>query len=204
MPDELQASTSADLATDFAVAGPPTDLAPPTSQRTGEYDCLRCGWTWDRHRHAPRPPASYHPRACPNCHSAYWDKPPKQAHAGRPAVNIAIDHVRRQADQTLSRQRSQLRRILFALGADAAWEVIRQHVPFADFLRPPEAMPILLAAPEPSSTGASSLVAQQPIQLHITVQSADAPRYPWQLAPQDSVSTVAALIPPPPSLREGQ
>lgn len=203
MPDELQASTSADLATDFEVAGPPTDLAPPTSQRTGEYDCLRCGWTWDRHRHAPRPPAAYHPRACPNCHSAYWDKPPKQAHAGRPAVNIAIDHVRRQADQTLSRQRSQLRRILFALGADSAWEVIRQHVPFADFLRPPEAMPVLLPM---TSNGPLPQPLAQPIQLNITVRSADASgvaRYPWQSATEDSAS-VAALIPPPPSLREGQ
>lgn len=33
-----------------------------------QYLCLRCDWKWTSSREEP-------PTVCPNCHSAYWDKP---------------------------------------------------------------------------------------------------------------------------------
>ena len=37
--------------------------------------CTRCNYTWDSYRSKSPRPKGWKPPNCPNCHSAYWDKP---------------------------------------------------------------------------------------------------------------------------------
>ena len=45
-----------------------TDPNEPGVVWTLAYQCNRCGHKW-------LPRKDEHPRVCPQCHSAYWDKP---------------------------------------------------------------------------------------------------------------------------------
>lgn len=74
------------------------DPPPAPAGAKGSSWCLRCGWRWDP---LPRNP---HPRNCPGCNSAYWDREPKLSRAGKPtaarleavrAKRAAINETRR-------------------------------------------------------------------------------------------------------------
>lgn len=68
--------------------------------------CLRCAYAWQ-----PLP-GNPHPRGCPFCHSAYWDRPPRRRTARRPwqsrdtlersrKLQVATNRIRRRGKRLI-------------------------------------------------------------------------------------------------------
>jgi hypothetical protein len=78
------------------------------------HECLRCGFKWFSR------PGNPNPRTCANqsCRSAYWDQPPKQARARRPANTDWEEVKRRRIADNEDRRRKALIRKATELGME--------------------------------------------------------------------------------------